>query len=122
VSALAAHLDATLRPPAEAGPAAALLADLDRLEARFAADGTLALGNGRAADVAQRLRILLNRALADATRGADAQDTAPDTAAHSVAELDDATDDELFAALDRELSPGTDHHDRAGRDSLPQGS
>ncbi|MEY9860421.1 acyl transferase domain-containing protein [Catenulispora sp. GAS73] len=117
VTALAAHLGAALAPPAEAEPGQALLAELDRLEARFAADGALALGDRRAADVAQRLRVLLNRALAGAAPAEDAP-SAPD----AVAELDDATDDELFAALDRELSPENDHHDRAGRDSLPQGS
>ncbi|MEU0797608.1 SDR family NAD(P)-dependent oxidoreductase, partial [Amycolatopsis sp. NPDC005961] len=85
-AALAARLHALLGPGR--GPADSLLAEIDRLEASLAAAGSL---NGSTAKVTARLEALSRKWTEAATGTPEAAD------------LDEATDDELFAVLDEEL-------------------
>ncbi|VVJ19521.1 Modular polyketide synthase [Amycolatopsis camponoti] len=85
-AALAARLHALLGPGR--GPADSLLAEIDRLEASLAAAGSL---NGSTAKVTARLEALSRKW------------TEANTGTPEAADLDEATDDELFAVLDEEL-------------------
>jgi hypothetical protein len=85
-AALAKRLHALLGPAR--GAADSLLAEIDRLETLLAAAGSL---NGSTAKVTARLDALLRKW------------TEANTATTESADLDEATDDELFAVLDEEL-------------------
>ncbi|WIY03018.1 type I polyketide synthase [Amycolatopsis mongoliensis] len=85
-AALASRLHALLGPGR--GPADSLLAEIDRLEASLAAAGSL---NGSTAKVTARLDALMRKW------------TEANTGVAETADLDEATDDELFAVLDEEL-------------------
>nr|WP_284746746.1 type I polyketide synthase [Amycolatopsis sp. RTGN1] len=85
-AALASRLHALLGP--SRGAADSLLAEIDRLEASLAAAGSL---NGSTAKVTARLDALLRKW------------TEANTGTTESADLDEATDDELFAVLDEEL-------------------
>ncbi|GLY44376.1 hypothetical protein Amsp01_103990 [Amycolatopsis sp. NBRC 101858] len=85
-AALASRLHALLGP--SRGPADSLLAEIDRLEASLAAAGSL---NGSTAKVTARLDALMRKW------------TEANTGVTEAADLDEATDDELFAVLDEEL-------------------
>ncbi|WP_329101702.1 type I polyketide synthase [Micromonospora sp. NBC_01699] len=88
--AVAEHLDGVLAPTG-AGAVDTLLSEVDRLEAALAAYGPQADAHTR---VTARLEALL-RGWQDSHGGDPADPAAP--------ALDEATDDELFAALDSEL-------------------
>jgi acyl carrier protein len=93
-AALADFLLADIAPPA---PASALLTELDRLEAAFAATGPdelerLAGDDETRAAVAARLRALV-------TRWSDATDRPADVSQA----IDDASDDELFDFIDQKF-------------------
>ncbi|MFE6692174.1 type I polyketide synthase, partial [Streptomyces sp. NPDC057743] len=98
-AALAAHLHASLGTgPAAPAPRVTLLDDLGRLEAALSAvrpdDPSLAADEAVRESITARLRALVhqwNEAQAGPDAGADADD------------LDSASDDELFEALDNEL-------------------
>ncbi|MEV4150131.1 type I polyketide synthase [Amycolatopsis sp. NPDC049691] len=85
-AALAKRLHALLGPAR--GAADSLLAEIDRLETLLAAAGSL---NGSTAKVTARLDALLRKW------------TEANTTSTESADLDEATDDELFAVLDEEL-------------------
>ncbi|MEV6645998.1 SDR family NAD(P)-dependent oxidoreductase [Amycolatopsis sp. NPDC051371] len=85
-AALAARLHALLGP--SRGAADSLLAEIDRLEALLAGAGSL---NGSTAKVTARLEALSRKW------------TEANTGVPEAADLDEATDDELFAVLDEEL-------------------
>ncbi|WUV09491.1 type I polyketide synthase [Amycolatopsis sp. NBC_01488] len=85
-AALAKRLHALLGPAR--GAADSLLAEIDRLEALLAGAGSL---NGSTAKVTARLEALSRKWTEANTGGPEAAD------------LDEATDDELFAVLDEEL-------------------
>ncbi|SED06340.1 Acyl transferase domain-containing protein [Amycolatopsis tolypomycina] len=85
-AALAKRLHALLGPAR--GVADSLLAEIDRLETLLAGAGSL---NGSTAKVTARLDALLRKW------------TEANTATTEAADLDEATDDELFAVLDEEL-------------------
>ncbi|MEV6624691.1 SDR family NAD(P)-dependent oxidoreductase [Amycolatopsis sp. NPDC051106] len=85
-AALAARLHALLGPAR--GAADSLLAEIDRLEALLAGAGSL---NDSTAKVTARLEALSRKW------------TEANTGAPEAADLDEATDDELFAVLDTEL-------------------
>ncbi|RZS32687.1 acyl transferase domain-containing protein [Herbihabitans rhizosphaerae] len=89
-AAVAAFLKEEIQPR-QGDPAQPVLAEVDRLESALAAATDL---NGDHARVTARLEALLRRWRDQETQGNDGADEA---------DLDDATDDELFSMLDSEL-------------------
>ncbi|GAB2632926.1 hypothetical protein GCM10027168_74410 [Streptomyces capparidis] len=94
--ALAAHLDSRFAPDDADTPPA--FGELDRLEAALAA---APLGGDHRAGLVKRLQSLLWRLEKD-----DPADGSPEPAAGEPVSLDTATDDEMFALINKELGIG----------------